>query len=76
MGREWMVPEKERLVQYEIRAWVRTNAQEVFEEVYSFSCVPSDFEEVLENLIEEDFKKEGSYIEDYMILHQKEVKNQ
>ena len=76
MGREWMIPEKERLVQYEVRAWVRTNAQEVFEGVYSFSCAPSDFEEVLENLIEEDFKKEGSYIEDYMILHQKEVKNQ
>ena len=76
MGREWMIPEKERLVQYEVRAWVRTNAQEVFEEVYNFPCMPSDFEEVLENLIEEDFKKEGSCIEDYMILHQKEVKNQ
>lgn len=75
MGREWMIPQVDEKMYFEVKAMVMTHDEEVESAFYEFTCFGEELDEKVDAAAEEEFRTNFHHVIEWMVINQKRLVN-
>ena len=75
MGREWMIPQVDEKMYFEVKAAVMTHDKEVEPAFYEFTCFEEELSEKVNAAAEEEFRIDFHHVVGWMVINKKRLVN-